>query len=497
MQSHTSGWTDDPAPAARMPSTALAKRRPRSLRASLISSKNTRLPWPVQAFLVGLVTPWIIPIGPMNLSVYRIVLLLMLLPCLFAWVRGKAGPIRFADVTVILFSLWSSLSLAIVGGPFAMIEAIGMLNIETLGAYFLARCYIRTADDFHAMVRFVCKLIIILLPFAIYESLTSHKPLLTTLALVFPTVDITTMEPRMGLWRVQGPFNHSILYGTFCGSLVVLAYAVLGYGKGGRALWLPAVMSLSAFLSLSSAPIAGLLLQWGLVGWQRALRAFRYRWALLFGILFMGYLAVEIGSNQTAVQFYISRFTFDPQTGWMRLAIWDSGTASVANHPVFGIGLGTWVRPWWMPESVDNFWLLIAMRHGIPAIILLLACYGSLLFGAAFKKGLDEREAAYRSGYVICMTVFLIVGSTVHFWAAVYVWFLFLMGSGAWILDAKLGREASGGRGGRETRASKISQAADKTGFHRPRPRSSQPSRADRTSHSPARRQGSPRQQTE
>ena len=35
------------------------------------------------------------------------------------------------------------------------------------------------------------------------------------------------------------------------------------------------------------------------------------------------------------------------------------------------------------------------------------------------------------------MTAFFMVGWTVHFWGATYVLFLFLLGSGVWILDAK------------------------------------------------------------
>ncbi|MBD9374407.1 O-antigen ligase family protein [Rhizobium sp. ARZ01] len=395
------------------------------------------LAWPVKVFLVGLFIPWIIPMGTLNLSVYRLVLLLAWVPCFQMWVRGKAGRIRVADVAIILFCIWASLSLAIVGGTLPMIEAIGMLNIETLGGYLLARCYIRTADDFHDMLQFTVRLIVILLPLFLYEWITGDKPLLSTLAMILPTVEITKMVPRMGFWRVQGPFNHSILFGLFCGSLVALTYLVLGYGKHTLSRWLLAIISLTAFMSMSSAPIAGVLLQYVLIGWNALLRPLKHKWALLFGILFMGYLVVEFGSNQTPVQFYISRFTFDAQTGWMRLGIWEYGTASVASHPIFGIGLGDWVRPSWMPTSVDNFWLVIAMRHGIPAIVLFFVAYLSLLVAAAFKRGLDDKADTYRTGYVICMVFFLLVGSTVHFWAAVYAWFLFLMGSGVWILDVR------------------------------------------------------------
>ncbi len=412
-------------PAARAPAQAGGKAR-------------ARLPWPIAVFLIGLVVPWIIPIGPMNLSVYRIVLLATLLPCLFMWVSGRVGPIRLADVAVLSFSLWASLSLVVVHGLTTMIEAIGILNIETLGAYFLARCYIRTPDDFRNMVRLACWLVMILLPFALYEWVTGQKPLLTLFETVFPTVEMTRMEPRMGFWRVQGPFGHSIVFGLFCGGLLALAYQVLGYGRKGLSRWVrPAAVSFTAFLSMSSAPIAGMVMQLAFIGWNLALHRISYRWKIFWGIVFLGYLVVEFGSNQTPVQFYISRFTFDPQTGWYRLLIWDFGSATVASNPLFGIGMGDWARLPWMGDSVDNFWLLIAMRHGIPGVFLIFAACLAAICGVAYRKGVDEQVEAYRSGYVICLVMFMLVGCTVHFWAATYAWFLFLLGSGIWMLDAK------------------------------------------------------------
>jgi hypothetical protein len=49
------------------------------------------------------------------------------------------------------------------------------------------------------------------------------------------------------------------------------------------------------------------------------------------------------------------------------------------------------------------------------------------------------------------MTGFFLVGWTVAFWDAAYVLFLFLLGSGVWILDAETERDGilqvKGGRG--------------------------------------------------
>ena len=81
--------------------------------------------------------------------------------------------------------------------------------------------------------------------------------------------------------------------------------------------------------------------------------------------------------------------------------------------------------------------LLLAMRHGLPALLLLAFAIASLIFGLISKKNLDAELGDYRLAVVMCLVVYVFLGSTVHFWNATYAWFFFLLGSGVWILDAK------------------------------------------------------------
>ncbi|MDQ0559938.1 O-antigen ligase [Rhizobium mesoamericanum] len=289
------------------------------------------------------------------------------------------------------------------------------------------------------MVRFMTTLIACLVPFALWEWLTGAKPLLVAFGTIFPTVDEAPMVPRMGLWRVQGPFSHSILFGVFCGSMLALVSTVARTDRSRFAhILLVCLVGGITVMSMSSAPIAGIAFQIALLSWEKALRVFRYRWTLLGGLALIGYLVIALGSNQTPVQFYISRFTFDQQTGWYRLAIWNYGSASVANHPIFGIGLGDWARPQWMgSDSVDNFWLLTSMRFGLPGLLLMFLSWAYLWTSIGLRKQLNYTLSVYRTGYLICMVTFVFVGSTVHFWGPTYSWFFFAAGCGAWLLDAK------------------------------------------------------------
>src|SRR4051812_170533 len=130
-------------------------------------------------------------------------------------------------------------------------------------------------------------------------------------------------------------------------------------------------------------------------------------------------------------------------------AIWEYGSASVLNNPLFGVGFGDWARASWMPSSVDMFWLLNAMRFGLPAGLLMLSAFFMLFLAVSFRKGLDDRLNACRTAYLIVMASFFVVGWTVHFWGEAYNWFLFLLGSGAWLLDVRVDRTVEVGAGGR------------------------------------------------
>ena len=98
----------------------------------------------------------------MRLTPYRLALLVAFFPVLFYWLGGRAGRIRLADICVVGICLWSSLSFSVVHGFGAMYETIGIFWVETLGAYLLGRCYIRTPETFHAIVRLLFRLSLVM-----------------------------------------------------------------------------------------------------------------------------------------------------------------------------------------------------------------------------------------------------------------------------------------------------------------------------------------------
>lgn len=401
-----------------------------------------KLPWPVLIFLVSLTVPWTFEFSGLSLSASRVVLLTMIIPCLIMWSTGRAGCIRFSDIALLLYCCWCTLSLLVVHGLSVGIQGGGILFIETAGAYLLARCYVRNVDDFLNLSKLLFRIIVIILPFAVFEAVTRHNIALDLFRAALPTIPEAYQGERWGLRRVQTVFEHPILFGVFVSAVIAMAHLVLGYQKPLLVRWSrTGIVLTTGFLSMSGGPFTVIATQLLLLSWNFILQNFKHRWRLLWGIVFVMYLIIEVGSNQSAPAFYISHFSFDKGSAWQRLLIWEFGSGSALNHPLFGVGFGEWERPFWLTGSMDMFWLVHAVRYGLPAAFLLLLAFIANILTVALKRDLNDRLLQCRFAYLVIMTGFFLAGWAVHFWGAVYLYFLFLMGSGVWLLDA-VGKEA-------------------------------------------------------
>lgn len=394
--------------------------------------------WPVFLLIVSLLVPLMIYAGPLRLSAYRICLAVMAVPAILMLLSGKAGRIRFPDIAVVLIWLWMSLSL-VVHHPLSMIiEPMGASFLETVVAYLFGRVFIRTPDNYRAMVLLMFRIVLLMLPFALIEAFFGRNLILEIANAVGVAHDEVYKEPRWGLDRVQGPFEHPILYGVFFGVLVGPVYKVLGYGKPyvtrvGQA----ALTGFTAAFTLSSGPMVALTAQSMLLGWDGMFGRLRRHWLILTILVVSMFALVEIVANRSSPEIFISYFAFNTHTAWNRLQIWEYGSQNVWNNPLFGLGLNDWERAWYMSGSMDMFWLVPAVRGGVLPGLLFQALMFWTVISLARRKDLGPRVSSYRDGFLICFVGYYLVGWTVHFWNATYVQFLFLLGAGMWMLDWK------------------------------------------------------------
>lgn len=394
--------------------------------------------WPLALFFISLSIPVPFEVGGLQLSPDRLFVLLATVPLTIAWLRGVAGRITGADICMALFAAWMVLTYLVNNGVERLPYAAATAS-EVFGGYLAGRILVRNFRDYGAFLRWFFAVLTVLFVFS-FAELRSGGAIMQEFAqsLFGASYSDINQEPRLGLHRVQSIFEHPILMGLFCS--IGIANALYFWGASGWK-WLSklAISLFLVFSSLSSGPFLSALLQVGLLVYGRL---FRGRWKLLIAGFACIFVFLELASNRGPVILLIETLTFNPQTGWTRVKIWEFGSAEVLRHPIFGIGLNDWIRPFWLGASVDNFWLLMAMRHGLVGFGFLALAFG-LHIRAIVRAEQAEMVRRVRMVYLIALISVCFTLVTVHIWGPASIFVMAYLGAGAWMYDAGNAPEAA------------------------------------------------------
>jgi len=326
------------------------------------------------------------------------------------------------DAAAIFHLFWVFLSLAYVHGVIRSMEAGGVYAIEFLSFYIFGRWIALSIPRLVRFLKMFYSLVIFFLISAWIEALTGFNIFYDILGLSYSITD----EPRFGLERARQFATHSILYGLFVSSFFSLCIYTISKDKI-RTFF---IFFLASFAALSSAPFLSIAIQSGLLSWDYVFRKNKKRWLILIGLVVCGFVFISLASNRPVINVLLTYITFNPYTAFYRLAIWEYGSDEVMRHPMFGIGFNEWLRPWWMHgTSVDNFWLLTAMRFGLPAVISLFVV--KILIARQLIIKDYEKLTPFCIGWIISMAGIFFVGTTVHFWSNVFIMYAVFLGIGA------------------------------------------------------------------
>jgi hypothetical protein len=407
-------------------------------------------------FFVTLLIPIQLNVGPLRMDPYRLFLMIFIIPALVQVLSGKAGRVIPTDYFMLVYNFWILVSLVFNHG-LPIIEYAGMTGIELMGGYLAGRLLVRSLADFVTFFRYFFYALLFLMPFALYELFTKQMIIAKLLDPIF-TVTKKNNAVRMGLSRVQAVFPHSILYGVFCSVGLANMYYLYKNRFTAKVQRCGTVVGMT-FMSLSSGPLLSVALQCMMIGWDWITKG---KWKLLVILSAIAYVVVDLLSNRTPLIILIETVTFSSGTGWTRIHIFRYGSEEVWRHPIFGIGLNDWERPFWLTGSVDNFWLLNAMRHGLPGFLTLVTGIGLHMWNVLKARNLTERGELARTGYLVSMVGLFMTLGTVHVWSAMSVFVMFLIGAGSWFYtedrepldeDAETAAETprTGGRSARQS----------------------------------------------
>lgn len=388
-------------------------------------------------FMIGMVVPIWLPVGPIMLMPHRVVLLILFVPLLSIVFSGQAGRIYGFDILMLLSALWAVLSLAIKGSVLgaSITQQIGIYTLESFGAYLLARVSIRSAEDFAYFTKLFFIVLLVLVPFGVIEAVT-HRAVM--LELIPKSVRIVSPPERWGLRRAQTVFSHPILFGVFCS----IGFGLLWYMMRSKMTKIGASLLafVGTFVSLSSGALVAIVVQSILMIWEMTMKAVPRRWAIFSVLAISGYVMIDLLSNRTPFHVLITYATFNTGSAYNRILIWRFGMENIWANPMFGLGADVtlWKRAPWMSASADNYWLLLAMQYGIPCFLFMVTALSLIIRKVALAPLKDPLAIACRAGYLTAVGGLIIAGGTVHFWHGVMAFVMFFFGAGVWAIDKGL-----------------------------------------------------------
>ncbi|MGB3313148.1 MAG: O-antigen ligase family protein [Albidovulum sp.] len=394
----------------------------------------------VLLYVVAVILPIGFDIGSLAMSMLRLVLIFVFVPLTIGLFSGRYGKVYPVDYLLFLHALWVVLSISI-NNPDRVIENGGANALEFLGGYVVGRTCIRSPAAFYSLIRMMLGFAILSIPFALVESQTGTAILVKWIDSIPGISSVVQIDvpPRMGLHRSQVVFAHPIHYGLFCTAALSLTWIGMRSVMGGTARVMGSMtILLAVFLSLSSGALLAALLQIGLISWNFMLRNNPKRWLILVGIFAFIYVVIDLASNRTPIRVFMSYATFSAHNAFYRAIIFEWGMINVWDNPFVGLGLRRWVRPGFMRSgSIDNFWLVMAVKFGIPGFLLIAAGYADAMIRVA-RTRLTPGSAVsdLRLAWMFTFVGLTFTLATVHIWTSIFSFVFFLLGAGLWMVNA-------------------------------------------------------------
>lgn len=375
--------------------------------------------------------------GTLRIEAYRIVLGLALI---FAFINIKQilEKADLIDILLFLFVILASASLIYNHGLQKGFESSGILIIEILGAFYLARLFITTPKHYYQINMWFVTILAFVLVFSLYEAFAKHRILHEWAKNITGNDSLdyrlyTHYYIRFGIMRTTNLFVHPILYGTIGAIFFPFIILLTIYKFKISNLLKSLALLIGMITTLSSAP----LLAVGFQAMTATLSNFWHRgkrfWFGASFIMLSGFMLISTISNRGFFAILISNLTFNPVTGYYRMLQWEYSMDDIADNPLFGIGLNDWTRPDWMNSSIDSFWLLVTLQHGIIAGFLLLFICLYTVFHVLNK--LHKHHPATRwmvESWILAFMSLILIGFTVDYFGKIQPLFFFVLGSIAW-----------------------------------------------------------------
>lgn len=370
-----------------------------------------------------------------RLEPYRVFLMLAFFALLPRMLRHKYSK---GEVALLAYTVWVMLSM-IYNHAGQGVESGGVHFLEVFVSYFIGLSVAGNSVLLRKNVNIMLGVFLLLLPFAVVEAMDGYR-LFHVMAGEFSGMPYSDYLGdkyfRYELHRASTVFAHPILYAVI--GVMFLALLPVLFGVVRSVLYFLGILG-AAITSVSS--VAFIMLAWTVFMYvlKYLSAGFRSIYKLVFSGALLIYILLSIASDRGPVLLLISVFSLNQDTAYTRYLQWVFAADDIAAHPIMGIGISEWSRPFWLGASVDSHWLLVVLRHGYPAVILLGMFFWSSL--AAFWRDYKLRNSALSFAFFVSVSSFVVAAFTVTYFDRAHMMLYLVMG----FYNSFVGREAGAG----------------------------------------------------
>ena len=412
--------------ARRAPALAgYGRARPRSPARQTSATSNGFAAW-LLAIAIAMPASMTIFLGETKFTPARIIILALLVPAL-ALMFKKGRRLFASDFFAGATAVWM-IGVTLQTDPQSWSSAVAVA-VEFSAAYIVARGYIFGPDALHSFIRALKLAAAVVIGLAALEHLAQQHITHNTIAAFWGLPRADTPEFRYGIMRASSTFPHSILYGTFC----AITGAIFLYSErgSGRIFWV-GLCAVGCFLAMSSAPIMSFMIAISIFFYDAFLRRYHWRWQVMTAAIAMMLVVIYLGTNKP-ISWIISHLTLDPATGYFRVATWEVAFHYIGLSPLVGYGFEAFADKddFFGNASVDTVWLTLALRFGLPFIVLVFIM-NILAFVRSGSTSGPRRGDPYMddmcTGFTLAVVLFMFTGLTVHYWNNIWMFWGIVIG---------------------------------------------------------------------
>lgn len=370
-----------------------------------------------------------------KLTVGRVAVLLLLIPAFIKLVKRYRRPIA-ADYVMVAMAAWMIGVAWYIGGGDSLSSATAEA-IEFAGGYFVTRGVFFGPAGAGAFVRALKCILVMVVLLGAADTASGRLIVHETLARLANTGPFLIPDYRMHLVRAASSFDHPIQFGTFC---MISAIILMG-SETKTTKWIVWVglASLGCFLALSSAPLLSLVIAFAAFAYDRSMERFPWRWSLFWIFVAILILLAFLVANHP-LGWIVSHLTFEPESGYFRMIIWDRATERIADQPWTGFAfnlLGDYI----LDYTVDSVWLVMALRFGLPVVALLVLVNLSTVVGSRARVRASQNSAIAHLnwGFSAAVIMYMLTGFTVHYWHFTWIFWGLCLGVRGSLREFSLG----------------------------------------------------------